>query len=79
MLNEYKTTSWLASDFICTMKIWLWMHRNADTIIEKHFNVNNYNNDKKYNSLICLAYLSICDVHVPEITEKKRKAMLKYK
>ena len=46
MLNECKTTDSLTSDFIRTMKIWLWMHRNIDIIIEKHFNVNNYNDSK---------------------------------
>ena len=46
MLNECKTTGWLASDFIRTMKMWLWACRNVDTIIEKHFNVNNDNAGK---------------------------------
>ena len=34
MLNECKTTGWIASDFIRTMKMWLWTHRNVDAIIE---------------------------------------------
>ena len=49
MLNECKTTDWLASDFIRTMKMWLWMHRNVDAIIENHFNVNNDDDGKKHN------------------------------
>ena len=79
MLNEYKTTGWLASDFIRTMKMWLWTHRNVDTIIEKHFNVNNDDDGKNYNGLMCSAYLSMCDVEAPETTEKKRKAVQKHK
>ena len=47
MLNECKTTGWLASDFIRTMKMWLWMCRNVDAIIEKYFNVNIDDDGKK--------------------------------
>ena len=55
------------------------MHRNVDTIIKKHFNVNNYDDGKKYNSLMCSAYLSMHDVKILEKIEEKRKAVLKYK
>ena len=47
MLNEYKTTGWIASDFIRTMKTLFQIHRNVDTIIKNDFNVNNYNNNQK--------------------------------
>ena len=73
MLNKCKTTGWLASDFIRTMKMWLWTHRNVDTIVEKHFNVNNDDDGKKCNGLMCSAYLSMYDVEVPETTEEKEK------
>ena len=55
------------------------MYRNVDMIIKKHFNVDNYDSSKKYNSIICSAYLSMCNVEVSEKTMEKRKDMLKYK
>lgn len=73
ILNECKTTGWFASDFIRTMKMWLWMCRNIDAIIEKHFNVINDDDSKKCNSLMCSAYSLICNMEAPETREEKRK------
>ena len=42
-------------------------------MIEKYFNISNYNDGKKYYSLMCLAYLSMYDVEVLEIAEDKAK------
>ena len=59
--------------------MWLWMHRNVDAIIEKHFNINNDDDGKKCNGQSCSACLSTRNVEVPETTLEKRKAAQKHK
>ena len=51
MSNTYKIIGWLATDFMHAIKLWLWMHCNADATIEEHFNDNN--NDEKNAILSC--------------------------
>ena len=56
------------------MKMWLWIFRNCDEIMQKRFYQDDIN-VKSHNSKICMAYLKLCNIKIPDKLANKRDAI----
>ena len=79
ILNEDKTTGWLASDFMKVMKIWPYLLRNVDSIIEHKFKISSKVDVKKFTKKMCTAHLNMCNIEVPNDLNNQRIAVLNHK
>ena len=71
MMNEDRTTGWLAINLMKVIKVWLWLFRNYGLIIEnKHDDVSV--DHTKYNAKMCSACLKLRNENIPlTLSEKK--------
>ena len=77
LLKGDRTTGWIGSDFIRIAKVWLYVWRDYGTRLKNKL----YDPDisaKKYSSKMCIAYLKLHNIDVPDKIADKRKAVTKH-
>ena len=60
------------------MKMWLWIFRNCDDIMQERFNQHD-SDIKKINSKMCTAYLKLHKINVPDNLSDKRAPVKSHK
>ena len=73
-----KTTDWLGADYDKLNKVWPYIWRNFDSLVnKKHGNVSK--DEMKHTSKMCTVCLKLHNLHVPVNVDDKRKAALEHK
>ena len=73
MINENRTTGWLATCFVKVTKVWLWLFQSYGLIIEnKHDNTSV--DPPKHNAKMCSACLKLHNEKIPLTLAEKREA-----